>query len=364
MLTGADLYRYIQDGIDQPYSGYLNPAKANRLIRECTIEAIEDRYRSPETQKQNDELSDVLVLDRSITVRDNRVSTVPLRITAFTVVGTTATITTSEPHQLLTGDTLTISDSAGFTPSLNGTYTVTASLTNTSLQFTVPTVTGTWTQGTGVVTHQYMLQDMMHPLAMRTTFVDGTATSIISVTNATAKVVFSTSSPIRTGTKIRIENALGVVGLNGDFYCSVKSRGGFNAVLYTDEALTTLATLSGTYQGGGTVRIIVSQWATKLFPDRRIAPSSDATPWRPKYGTDTSGLNIYPFNGNCVGVDVDYIRNPVVTIDASDTSVDLETYYSYKFLMHVKDRCATTWMLRMREPEFAAAQQQENNANR
>lgn len=363
MLTPADLYRYILDGIDQPYSGYLNPAKANRLIRECTIEAIESRYRSPETQKQNDELSDVIVLDRNISVRSNRVRTVPLIISSFVVVGTTATLTTLDSHQLVTGDSFTLANSEGFTPDLNGTYTVASVISPTIITFTVPTVTGTWTQNTGQITHAYMLEDMMHPLAMKTTFVGGISYTIASVNVSTAAITFNTKTPFRTGSQIRIENALGVVNLNGDFYIQELGRAGKKAKLYTDAALTTQPVLSGTYQGSGKTRLIVTESATKLFPDRRIAPSSDADEWTPKYGTDTSGFNLYPSDLSCTSLEVDYIKQPVITVDVDDASTDLEAYYPYKFLMHVKDRCVTAWMLRMREPEFAAPQEQENNAN-
>lgn len=364
MLTAADLYKYIQDGIDQPYSGYLNPAKANRLIRECTIEAIESRYNSAETQKQNDELSDVIVLDRSIDVRNNRVRTVPIPIDSLTVSGTTATIDTADLHQLATGDQFTLSDTQGFTPSINGTYTVTAVLSPSIFQFTVPAVTGTWTQDTGSISHAYMLEDMMHPLTIRTTFVTQASFQILSVNAANSTVTFVAFTNIRTGTRVRISGALGVVGLNGDFYCWASPRGGKTIKLYTDADMTILATLSGTYQGSGFARNIVEATATKLFPDRRIAPSSDSIEWRPKYGTDSSGFNIYPLDRTCVSASIDYIKNPAVTIDVNDTDTDLEAYYPYKFLMHIKDRCVTSWMLRMREPEFASVQQQENAANR
>lgn len=364
MLTPSSLYQYILDGIDQPYSGYLNPDKANRLIRECTIEAIEARYMSPETQKQNDELSDVIVLEKEVSVRNNRVRTVPLVISTFTVAGTTATISTSDTHQLQVGDTFNVIATEGFTPDLNGSYTVATIVSDTSFTFTVPTVTGTWTQNTGRITHPYMLEDMMHPLAMETTFIGTKEAEISTVTNTGAILTFIVNTIFRTGTRIRITGALGVVGLNGDFYVRSIGRGGKKVKLYTDQELTTQPTLTGTYQGQGKVKLIVTESATKLFPDRRIAPSSDAEEWRPKYGTDTSGFNLYPLESTCTALRIDYIKNPIITIDVADDKTDLEAYYPFKFLMQIKDRCVTSWMLRMRELEMAAPQQQENNANR
>jgi len=100
-----------------------------------------------------------------------------------------------------------------------------------------------------------------------------------------------------------------------------------------------------------------------LFPDRRIAPSSDSDAYSPKYGTDDNGFNIYPTNQTCISIKADYIRNPQVVIDTKDTEIDLELYYPFKFLMHIKDRAATTWMIRMREEDAAQVGNAQDNSN-
>jgi len=363
MTTGAQLFQYLKNAIDQSYSGYLDNAKANRLFREVVIETIEQKYRGIEDQKHDDELSNLILLDQEISVRGNRVRTVPLSIADFVVVGTTATLTFTVPHQLLSGDSFTISNSEGFTPDLDGTYTVGAVVSDFVFQFTVPTVTGAWVVNTGQVTHAFMYPDMMHPLTMKSTFVDSDRSSISSVNVSSGMIRLSTASKIRTGSKIRITNGLGVIGLNADHYARVPSRLGDKLYLYEDSALMIPSALSGAYEGGAVIKLIVDEYMTKLFPDRRIAPSSQGDVWTPKYGTDDNGFNIYPLNETCTNLTADYIRNPVVTIDTTDNAIDLELYYPFKLLMHIKDRASTTWMIRMREEQTAAVQNQQDQSN-
>jgi hypothetical protein len=362
MTTGQDLKRFISDGIDQAYSGFLNSARANRLVRESEIRVAEKVYSTNRTQKQSDEISPLLLLDKTITVKNNYFRTDPIGIFAFTVVGTTATLTTEVPHQLSVGNSITISNTTGFTPDINGTYTVLTVPSSTQVTFTVVAVTGTWTIGTGDVTHAYMFPNMLHPLAIETTYVENDKLTLNTVDTSSAPFIkFSRYTNVRTGTKIRISGALGVTGLNGDFYCKERNRTTY--YLYTDEALLTPAVLSGTYQGSGQAHIIVKEYATRLHSDRRIAPSSNGDEWTPKFATDGNSIKLYPSYSVCESVKVDYLQNPFVTIDVLDNAVDLEQYYTFKYLMKIKDECVLSFMLQMRDLPQAQAEMANNQAN-
>lgn len=362
MLTGADLYKFIKDGIDQSFSGFLGTARANRLIRDSEIRVIERIYSNSKTQKQSDELSPLTLIDRTISVRDNYFRTEPLRISSLTVVGTTATVTTDTPHQLVIGDSFTLSNTEGFTPDINGDYTVLTTPTESQLTFTVVAVTGVLTQGTGGITHPFMFPNMLHPLAIQTTFREGDLLFLKTVnTSATPYITFSKYSNVRTGTKITIENALGVTGLNGTFYCKERNRTSY--FLFQDSSFQTPAVLTGTYQGNGRARIIVSEYATRLHSDRRIAPSSNGDEWTPKFIVDDNSIKLYPSDSTCESVKVDYIQDPLVTIDVANDDVDLEQYYTFKYLMAIKDQCVTSYMIEMREIQQAQAEAAQQQAN-
>ena len=363
MTTGAQLFQYIRDGIDQEYSAFLNSAYGNRLIRECIILTAEKMYSSNRTQKTVDELSPLTVLDKSIPVRDNRFYTTPLRVSFVTFIGTTVTLTVDQPHGLAIGNTLTVSDVQGVT--IGGSYTVVSVPTPTSITFIEPAVSGVYVPNTGDVTHGFMLPDIQHPLAIETTFLETLPSDLFGISNVgTAPVPFVSfagKTTVRTGSVIRISGALGVVGLNGEFYCKQRNRNSY--FLFTDANFTQTPTFSGTYQGSGVARVVVKEYATRLHSDRRIAPSSDANPWRPKYGISDNAILLYPQEQTCESVKVDYLKQPPFEVSVTNTTLDLELYYNFKFLMRVKDECVIQFMLRMREGEQAQAEMVNSQMN-
>lgn len=353
MTTGADLYRFIQDGIDQEYSGFLNTAYGNRLIRECIILVAEKMYSTNRTQKTVDELSPLTVLDRALPIRGNRFYTTPLRVSSVTFVGTAVTLDVDQPHGLSIGDAFTVSDVQGVT--VGGSYTVVSVPSTTSVTFIEPAVAGVYVPNTGNVTHGFMLPDMQHPLAIETTFLETLPSDVFGIgsvgTAPVPYVGFTSKNTVRTGSVIRISGALGVVGLNGTFFCKQRNRNSY--FLFSDPNFTQPVSLSGTYQGGGVARIVVKEYATRLHSDRRIAPSSDANPWRPKYGVSDNAILLYPQEQVCEGVKVDYLKQPPFQVSVTDATLDLELFYNFKFLMRVKDECVIQFMLRMREGEQA-----------
>jgi len=354
--TGAEFYEHIKNAIDQEYSGYMAPDDANRLVKQSLIRVSENIYSKNRTQKATDELSPLTVLDRVIAVRGNRFFTSPLRISAATFIGVTVTVTTDEEHQLAVGDSVTIADVQGL--NINGTFVVTSTPTTQQITFVHPTVTGTYVTGTGNVTTPFMLADMQHPLAIQTTFpYDNHYSSydIVSVnTSANPYISFNYKNIVRTGSQVRISGALGVTGLNGDFYTKTRNKRSF--YLYTDKALTTPAILSGTYQNGGVAKLVVREYATRLHSDRRIAPSSNGDVWTPKFGVSTNAILLYPSEATCESVKVDYLRQSPIEVDVEDTAIDLELYFNFKFLMKVKDDVSVLWAMRMRELPQAQAE--------
>jgi hypothetical protein len=237
---------------------------------------------------------------------------------------------------------------------INGSYTVLTVVSLNQITFTQISVVGVWVPGTGGLTTPFMFGEMLHPLAIETTFTDNELLDIEFVSTANVPYIrFDIRNKVRNNTKIRILNALGVTGLNGDFYCKQRNR--TTVYLYTDAALLVPAVLSGTYQGNGQAKIIVSEYSTKMHSDRRIAPSSIADVWAPKYGVSNNSIILFPTNSICDSVKVDYMRYPPITIDVLNTTLDLEQYYDFKYLMKIVDEAVVSFMLQVREPEQAQA---------
>lgn len=357
--TGSEFYKHFLNSVDQPYSGYADVPKTTRLAKDALIRVCELKYSGLTSEKQYDELSNLMVLDEPRLVRNNRVRTSPLTLSNVTTGGA---ITTGEDHQLQVGDAVVLSNVSGFTPSVNGSYTVISVPSSTSFTVTFPALTGLWTAGTGNVTHSFMYADMLHPFSMKVNMVGQERYLIGNASGGSAPYIsFSRQNPIREGSKIRISSTTGLSGMDGDFYLGKRSNSSY--YLFTDVERTVVPTVTGVYAGGALARLLISEVATKLTSDRRISYSYTPDQWLPKYGVDTNGWNIYPLNVQCESMACDYMRKPSVLIDCADTSYDLELTYTFRFLMRVKDEMAKMFNAEMRETQAAQISAQDAQAN-
>jgi len=345
MTTGAEFYRMFSNSVDMTYGGYVDTAKATRLAKDAMFRVLELKYQGLKSQKQYDELTSLIVLDESRNVRGNRIYTSPLPISGFTTAGL---VTTSQPHQAVVGDIVTIEGVQGFTSSVNGTYTVVTAPTSTTFTVAVPPVTGTWTQGTGSVTTTFMYSDMMHPFTVKLTLIGKDFYTVSNAAGGAAPyIAFGRPNMLRENSYVRITSTTGLSGMDGDFY--LRKRGMNSFYLHTDQDLTQVPTVTGAYAGGAIVRLIISEFAEKLDSDRRIADSYTPNEWRPKYGVDNVGLNLYPQERTFTSASSDYMRKPEVDINCADANEDLELYYPYKLLTRIKDEMVKMYYDRMRE---------------
>jgi hypothetical protein len=67
-MTGAEFYLQLQQKYDKAYSQYLDTTKANRLIKEALYRLIDKLVSLMDTQKEYDEMSEMLKYDISLAV--------------------------------------------------------------------------------------------------------------------------------------------------------------------------------------------------------------------------------------------------------------------------------------------------------
>ena len=75
MTTGADLSKLFDDKIDNSYSDYVSVAKKQRAFDNAFLRIIENKYRGMDTQKEFDELSELIVIDKEFEINNNRFKT-------------------------------------------------------------------------------------------------------------------------------------------------------------------------------------------------------------------------------------------------------------------------------------------------
>jgi len=331
-MTGQDFDRLFDQLTDKAYSAYLDDTKKERLFKMALYEAIEKKYEEGDKQKKYDELGFLIQTNTEVVPVDNEFFTRRIVITNA-VAGIGVTITTAEAHELTTGDSVTIYDvtSTGALAGAinNNTYSVTV-VTPTTFTIVV-TTTGTYSGGGTLEYATGMLSTYMHLLALRTRF-DKSQTTILSVSSNV--ITLATSKNLRTGQKVYISGVTLVTGLNGVRY--IEKVGPTRYKLYSNQALDIPIVTSGTYVANAcTLYLTYEEWGKPYYSDRKYSVYAKPKVNIPYYEEANGKFKIYPEDEVCDYVYMDYIKQPETFIDPTDTLLDLEDYYPYKFLEYI-----------------------------
>lgn len=327
-MTGQEFGRILQNKYDKSYSGYFSDTQLNRFIKESWYRAAELKYRGLTDQKEFDELRNIIRKNFVVSLSNSCLHLDAIQITNATAVGgvtVVVTITTAKPHHLVTGQTVTTSGIAGLTPAgVNGTYTVTVTSTTTFTYSFAGAAGGSYTANTGIVTPANSITNYYHYLTSKI-LVIGTAVNITAVTTGATTTVTAANHNLRTGDTVVIESVGGVTGINAT-HTSI-------TVLNKDKFR--IGTTSGTYTSGGTVQLQNYNYVNLLRSDQKPFVYSAASADFPKYEIGDGVIFYTPATTECT---IDYLIEQPMVIDVADTVVDLEQWYSPKFLYYLADQ--------------------------
>ena len=343
MVTGLDLKRLFEDKIDNSYSDYVSDPKMQRAFDNAFLRIIENKYRGLDTQKEFDELSELLVIDRNVTVNNNRFRTKPVPLAS--VSGTTFTF--SAEHNLVTGNTFTVQDTG--TANDGVTFTVASVTSNTVLETTVAGVAVTSNTGS-VVSTEIMVEDYLHLLAMKidmySTYEKDQVTVYKAYSGTPGILEFFRPTNIRTGDKIY--GAAGLLGSGGAYFKQISE---FKYEVYTDEKMT-----NGVLFNVPAVLPVVkltkvhSDWGKYLPSDRRISESGEPKLTEPRYNQHKNFFLLHPQDMNTLSVSVDYIREPDVKVVVDNNTEDLTLFYSETLLNRLTDEAVKMFYQEVRDP--------------
>lgn len=341
--TGAQYKLYVQQKIDQVYTSYYDDSKLNRVIKDSFYRSVEKKYEELRAQKEYDEIRNFIGNNVSVNISGGRLYLDSLQITTVTAVGAgtvTVTITTAKPHYLQVGERITTSGIAGFTFIVNVNTDITAILSSTQFQYqTAGTAGGAHASNTGVVTPDASIVDYYHYL-YSDALVIYPSNNISTVTVGTNTII-TTSTPhmLRSGDNVLIEGTTGVTGLNTT-HTNVN-------VLNTTKF--SIGTTTGIYTGGGTVQRSVYNSVRFRRSDQKGFVYTQASNDFPKV---TIGDGVLFYNPQTTNVVIDYIKQIPHEIDVTDTVIDLEEWYPFKFLMYIADEIALNIGGQIRDPEI------------
>lgn len=354
MLTGSDYYIRLQNAIDKTYSDYLQIDEAQMLLDFTYYRIIEKVYRGLMSQKQSDEISVLIVTDKSIPVINGVVHTLPMQISNVVANGTVVEITTQLPHHVSVGDTVTISGVTGITVT-NINITAVVTIVNSDTTFTYDSggsvMTG-YNAGTGQVVTDNMLEDYYHYFYSRARVIDTTTSKTVSgvTTGAVTTTLTVTGHRFRTGDLLYIPTLTGVTLTDTSAYYTITVTGRNTFTINTGS--------SGTYSGSNTATIAYYNECTPYLSDRKGSNFGQPTKQEPRFSTAELLLKYYPAEVN--NVEVDYMRRPPIEIDLDDNNVNIELYYSKKFLGLIQDEFVASFSAETRDPgRYNTSLQQE-----
>lgn len=351
MTTGLDLSKLFDDKIDNSYSDYVSVAKKQRAFDNAFLRIIENKYRGMDTQKEFDELSELIVIDKEFYINNNRFRTVSVPVSSVVTDPTTTTFNFGAEHNLLIDDEFTVSGTIGGTD-VNDTFTVATAPTDTQVTATAATF-GTVTNNTGSASYDKMLPDYLHLLAMKCRmYTNAAGDDVYRMYNGTPGTIeFFTPVSLRNGERILVTElganmTLPLVGTEA----YVERVSEFKYKLYSDEHLLTPIQVQGIYSTGTVVKEIEYSYGKYYPSDRRISNLGLPTIEEPKYNQSENFFKVFPEEHKCDKVTVDYVRKPSVTILVGDNTQDLELYYSETLMNRLTDEAVKMFYQETRDP--------------
>lgn len=340
--TGQQFARLIRQKIDQSYSLFYDDARLNRLIKESIFRGLEKDYLALSTQKEYDELRNFLKTNVEIDLVNSSLYLDPIQISNAVFVGatpTTATITTAKPHYLQDNQQVTISGIIGITPNPNVVATITNVTTNTfEYDYGTGAVSGTYTPNSGIVTPNNIVPNYNHYLYSEAKILEQKAT--ITAVQTGSQTIITTSSPhyLRTNDIIDISGVVGVTGINTQ-----------HTITVLNSTKIRIGTTSGTYVSGGAISLVYQNQARLYRSDQKGFVFAKPTNDSPKYSI---GDGIMFYTPTTQSVLIDYVTELPIEIDVTDTVIDLELYFPYKFLTYLADECVLNAGAQMRDMEL------------
>ena len=364
--TGLELSREFDLQIDKDYSGYLSPAKKNRLFLMAYINLAEKKYNGLDRQQVYDELTHFLKVDREYPIRNGKIYTSPLQISALTYAPGIATITTVLDHNLQVGDVIQLNDVGGVT-GVSGNWSV-QNITPNTLQIFQGTFAGVYVPNTGNVTSDKIIFDYHHLLTVECIYSkEYIKNKIVDATNATPIVIkVEGRTDLRTGERVTITGVTGNLTANGIYYIKrLYAYEGYSKYsLYQDKDLMVPVAGFGPYNSGGVIKKEFDNYANQRVSDQKISMFSDATFDFPKFEVSEGYLIFEPAPNR---IRIDYMTegavSPTPRIDVNDNATDLELYYNKKFLVRLVNEAADLFNLQQRDLSQYQAQTQETIEN-
>ena len=360
-MTGAEFKARFELAFDKPYSSYFDDTELNRLAQYSLYNIVERDYRSLQTQKQYDEITNLIKTNIPVTLKSQMFHTSYLPITNVTVIGTTVTITTGRPHYIDLGDNIDVSSVAGdVVTDINGSYAVTGTPTSTTFTYTstAPVITN-YSAGSGKVqTDGAMLTDYYHYFAIKATVGSSYTADVTNIVQNDAGAYADITCPghnLREGDTFALTGVGGFLNANGTYTSSQYTIRNKN-VIRLDNIF-----LIGTYTSGGVVTVVLNEWCVPYVSDQKINTLNNPSPYNPRVEVQNGTLKFFP--STVSSVLIDYMCTIPYEIDVTNTQDDLLLYYPQKFIDLLINELVVQASMQTRDFDFSQMSNQNQAQN-
>jgi hypothetical protein len=351
-MNSVEIKKNFEQKVDKAYTGYYDNTKLNRLFKDTLYRVVNEKLDNYGIQKNREEISFLIKTGVVKSINNNKICTAEVPVSSVTIVNPSVfQVTFDNPHNIVSGDSVTISGVQGTLTitQANGTFTPTI-VDDFSIEITVAFATGVHTPNTGEMTFSKLLNDYYRLLTTKARVKENDELTIIGASNySPIKVKVDEYNNLRSGEKITISGVSGNTNANGDFYIRKVNSKEFE--LFTDAILKVPVSGNANYTSGGIAVRSNYEYCKELVSDKKIAVYSWADAQTPLYETSDKYLKFYPNENTIDQITIDYCRKPF-EIDFKETAVDYTNFYNTKFLFYLIDQAAKTFGFEIRDNEL------------
>jgi hypothetical protein len=165
------------------------------------------------------------------------------------------------------------------------------------------------------------------------------------------RIELNKASNLRTKEQVLIAGVTTNTNANGTRYVKMITPRRYQ--LYSDENLLTAISGNGLYNGSsGSISQVIYNYAKPLHSNRKFSVLNEPDVHNPFYEIGNGVLTAYPLSWPSTEFTVDYVSTPTY-IDVTDSTTDLLTTYSSRFIDYLADMTCLEMAFSSRDTELA-----------
>lgn len=199
------------------------------------------------------------------------------------------------------------------------------------------------------------MTDYHHVMNVKAQYIMPLGVSIVSATATTPlRITLAGDVNLRNGEAVQI----GGVNAQANGFKYVKRLRNDLFELYSDKYLLNPVVGITSFTGAGSINRVIYNDAYDMKSNRKFSNLNAPSVYDPYYEIANTVMKIYPIDLTCTQLTIDYVSIPVY-IDVTDSTTDLLTIYSERFIYFIADETARIIGMSMRDDNLMMQSQSE-----